>query len=639
MQNHLLVTYLNIVSQSLDIFWRGALTFFTGLHAAPRLSDTFIRNSRADHYSPPVSPRDMRSPVNDLPARRSPSLPRNAAVSSSIPQSSGDRPTMSKTDRTASDKVDQKVIGVDPRLARRPSSMSMQDSAGNSETILKTVEPDVNTTSTAAPTEPITPALGPPNEIEPSTSFNKCRSCEKKVFGSASLCFTCKGMKPARPTAVVKPSLIIPDTPELNTEMTPEVDKQPSEEVTLSTSPEKRAQQTVNPLKRILEPGVDARMFIKKKARIFKPSELRQTTGEMSPPQMTSPSARDNTTVPPRPNAAVGGITTKTPLPLEELIELERLRKQVVLLEKSNVDEKKAHEEERRLRAEEKDRADKLSEELKALKVRDREVRKWSQEEQKKVAVQSTQGRKEQNHGSQDATIRTPQLARRSKIRPNHVRRQSVNDFDRLSEASIQSPLRAREIRKDKDEMKVLRDMKARGIVFESDNESDDGPEVPPPTPFKRPSDPLWRPPRSSRNLFEVAPQYQQENLSFDLEMKKKEIAARPSRKQTFGRVLALSGRERGSVKVHREVDRCLPSRIVRTTVMDPSPEMDPFKEAEETKEVEMTFEEFLGVPKNALLCLTTTQQLAYRDGALDRWGKLPRVPDDEKFEIGAKGV
>jgi hypothetical protein len=190
-------------------------------------------------------------------------------------------------------------------------------------------------------------------------------------------------------------------------------------------------------------------------------------------------------------------------------------------------------------------------------------------------------------------------------------------------------------MRIDKDETKVLRDVKGRGIVFESDGESDDGPEVPPPTPFKRPKDPLWHPPKRSRDLFEVRPQDQPENLLFDIEAKKKEIAARPSRKQTFGRILALSDRRRGTAAVHREVDRGLPPRMVRTRVVDASGDWDPLSEIELTKEVETTCEEFLGVPENALLCVTTTQQLAYRDGALDRWGKLPRVPDDEKFEIG----
>ena len=550
---------------------------------------------------------------------------------------------MSNMDGPTSDKAERKVNGADPRLLRRPSSISPQDNVENSETLRATSETDIKITSTNFPTDPVTPAPGPTTAIEPSTSFSKCTICEKKVFGSASLCFTCKGTRAATSKAVVKSSPYVRETPELDTEMIPEIEGRPKTEVVPPNSPDKPASQPVNRLKRtnaVLGPGLDTSMFIRKKARIFKPSELRRTSGEMSPPQINSPSVRDKPVFPPHSNASVGGIATKTPIPLAELIELERLRKQVALLEKSNAEEKEAHDEARRLCAEEKERADMLTEELQTLKVRDGERRRSSQEEQRKATARANQSRKEQNVVIQDGAGRTPQLAKRSKIRPNHVRQQSSNDFDRASEASIHSPRGAREIRMDKDETKLLRDMKARGIVFESDDDSDDGPEVPPPTPFKPPNDPLWHPPKSSRDLFEVAPQYRQENGFVDLEAKKKEIAARPSRKQTFGRVLALSDRERGTLNVHREVDRGLPSRMVRTRVVDPSADMDPFtKEAEQTKEVEVTFEEFLGVPENAVLCLTTTQQLAYRDGALDRWGKLPRVPDDEKFEIGTKGV
>lgn len=376
-------------------------------------------------------------------------------------------------------------------------------------------------------------------------------------------------------------------------------------------------------------------MFIKKKARIFKPSEPRRTSTEMSPAQIESPSMKDKQSHPPGASTATSGMLSKPPVPLEDLIELERLRKHVALLDKSNQEEKRAHDEARRLHAEEKDRADKLREELQALGVRHREMIKSNQEEQQKASMQASQSKKEQGNGIQDDAPRTPQMARRSRVHANHSRRHSSNDFDKVSNASLESPIRPRAIRTEKDEMKVLRDMKGRGIVFESDDESDDGPDVPPPTPFKPPKDPLWHPPKSSRDLFEVSPQYQQENLFFDTEAKKKEIAARPSRKQTFGRILALSDRRRGTTKVHREVDRCLPPRMVRTRVVDGSGDWDPFNEIEQTKEVEMTSEEFFGVPENALFCVTTTQQLAYRDGALDRWGKLPRVPDDEKFEIG----
>lgn len=614
-------------------FSEAALICLTGPYVPPLSPDRVTKNGRIDHYSPLPSPNELRSSTEDLSARRSPLL-RPAAVSSSIPEPSGARPTMSNSDMPASNKAEQNAVTVDPRLSRCPSSLRVD----NSETFIQKSTTDMTTPSSTLPTDPVTPGPGATTTTELSSSYNKCRMCDKKVFGSASLCFTCKGTKPATSKAVMKSSPFVAETPAVDTEISPEVEDRPVPESVPPTSPDKPAPQPPNPLKRVnsvLGPEIDSSMFIKKKARIFKPSEPRRTSTDMSLALVESPSVKDKQSLTPGPNAAAGGILSKAPVPLEDLIELERLRKHVALLEKSNREGKRAHDEARRLHAEEKDRADKLREELQALDVRHREMIASNEEERQKAAVQASQSKKEEEHGVQDDAARTPRIARRSKTYPNHTRGHSSIDFDKISNASTQSPIRPRAIRTDKDETKLLRDMKGRGIVFESDDESDDGPEVPPPTPFKPPKDPLWHPPKSSRDLFEVTPQYQQENLWFDVEAKKKEIAARPSRKQTFGRILALSDRQRGTTKVHREVDRCLPPRMVRTKVVDGSGDWDPFHEIEPTKEVEMTCEEFLGVPENALLCVTTTQQLAYRDGALDRWGKLPRVPDDEKFEIG----
>ena len=626
-----------------DSLLKAALTFFAGTYPAPCSPDRFSKSVRADHYSPPLSPVHMWSPATGLAARRLP-LPELTGASPSIPESSWDRPALSNTDGPTIDKAEQKTARVDPRLLRVPSSVSVNDNLGKPKPLL--AKPDMKITSVTAPMEPITPAAGPTNGVELSSSFNKCAICDKKVLRSASLCFTCKSTKPATSEAVVKSSPSVPETPQLNTEMTPEVDDQPTSEVALPASPEKPLPQPANPLKRPISgsglEGSDDKMFIKKKARIFKPSsEPRRPSLEMSPPQISSPSVADKPFVPPRSNAAIGGIVAKIPVHLEELIELERLRKQVRLLEKSNAAEREAHNEARTLCAQEKDRSDKLSEELRSLDVLHQELRHLNEEQQKKGATRLNQGRREQIDDMQDDVARTPQVARRSKIRPNHVRRQSSIDYSAMSEASLQSPLRPREMRTEREEKKLLRDMEARGIIFESDDDSDDGPGVPPPTPFKPPRDPFWCPPRSSRDLFEVAPQYQQENLLFDLEKKRREIAARPSRKQTFGKVLALSGRERGTVNVYREVERRVPLRIVRVMVADVSEERDPLQDAEQRREVEvaMSFEEFLGVPENAMLCTTTNGQLAYRDGALDQWGKLRRVPDDEKFEVGTKGI
>jgi hypothetical protein len=607
---------------------------------APRSPERSLRNSRADHYSPPMSSKDMRSPANGLAARRSPSLPRHGVVTPSLPESSWARPTISNLDGPTSDKPEQKVVSTDPRLLRRPSSMSAQENVESFDTFTATSKTDINLTLTTVPTDPVTPTPGLNTAIESASAFTKCKLCDKKVFGSASLCFTCKGAKPAKPNVVVKSSPFVPEKPELDTVITPDPEEQPTPESVMPKSPDKPPSQPFNPLKRtlsVLGSGSDGNLFIKKKARVFKSSEPRRTNGETSPQQMISSSGRENPVAIVRSNTAPGAIATKTPVPLDELIELERLKKQVALLEKSNIEEKEALDEARRLRIEEKERADRLDEELQEIKARNREAIKSSQEEQKQIAALFTRSKTELDVDTQNETSRSLQLAKRSMNRSKHARRQSSMDFDGVSEASIQSPLRPKEARREKEEMKLMRDMKARGILFESDSDSDDGPEVPPPTPFKPPKDPLWRPLKSSRDLFEVAPQYQQENLFFDLEAKRREIASRPSRKQTFGKLLALCDRERGTANVHRDVHRGLPPKMVRTRVVDTTEDMDPFREFAPTKEVEMSLEEFLGVPENALLCTTTTGQLAYRDAVLDQWGKLRRVPDDEKFEIGTK--
>jgi hypothetical protein len=80
---------------------------------------------------------------------------------------------------------------------------------------------------------------------------------------------------------------------------------------------------------------------------------------------------------------------------------------------------------------------------------------------------------------TQNGVADKPHPAERSKARPHHIRGQLSNDFDRVSEASIQSLLRPKESPADKQEIELIRDMKARGILFESDDDSDDGPEVP----------------------------------------------------------------------------------------------------------------------------------------------------------------
>jgi hypothetical protein len=177
---------------------------------APHSPDRPTWNNRADHYSPPLLPKDMRSSTNNLAARRSPSLPPQTAGLSSIPESSWDQPRMSNRYEVASKNAERIVPGADPRLLRRPSSTSLPDTVEKFETSPPTSKPDMNLTLSTAPTDPVTPAPGPTAAAEPPSSFNKCRICDKKVFGSASLCFTCKGTKPGTSNVAVKTSPLFP---------------------------------------------------------------------------------------------------------------------------------------------------------------------------------------------------------------------------------------------------------------------------------------------------------------------------------------------------------------------------------------------------------------------------------------------
>lgn len=104
---------------------------------------------------------------------------------------------------------------------------------------------------------------------------------------------------------------------------------------------------------------------------------------------------------------------------------MERLQNQVAALEKSKA-------EEQRLRAEEKDRADKLNDELQALRVRGREMKKSTQEEQKKVWTQLTgSNRKGQSDEQNDVTRTPPQLAKTSKTRFGDSHRMILTEYQR----------------------------------------------------------------------------------------------------------------------------------------------------------------------------------------------------------------
>ena len=278
---------------------------------------------------------------------------------------------MTNADGPASNKA-QNGATADPRLSRGLNSVKVD----NSETSLKASTSDMTGPSSTLLKDAVTAGPGTTTTNEVSTSFSKCQMCDKRVFGSALLCVTCKGSKPAMSNTVVKSSPFVHEAPELDTDIRPEMEDGPLPESMLPSSPDKPAPPPPNSLKRAnsaLGPELDSSMFIKKKIRVYKPLEPRRASTDMGAAPMESPSVKDKQSLPPGPNAATGGMVSRPPV-LEDLIELERLRKHVALLERSNQEEKRAHDEARRLHTQEKDRADRLSEELQALDVRHREV-------------------------------------------------------------------------------------------------------------------------------------------------------------------------------------------------------------------------------------------------------------------------
>ena len=351
-----------------------------------------------------------------------------------------------------------------------------------------------------------------------------------------------------------------------------------------------------------------------------------------------------------------------TTVPLETYSELETLRKQVAILEKSHTQEKdraaklikeveslSVRDRERQLsHIREKYRADKLNVELESLKLQTRQLKKSNQRKPFKINGPKT--------ADEDVTLarevdKQPHRAKKSKLQPKVIRVHSQSETSGALPVKSQNLAPSSVQWTDEDEKKLSVDLKARGVVFDSDADIEESTEIPVPTPKKSRRSSFWCRPISATDLFEIAPHYKKETMLFDAEAKKREIEARPSRKKTFGRVLAYSRKDRG-LNPHDEVDRRLPSRLVRVRIAG-SPEADAYHEGEDDypgftatvasaarpiKEVMMTFESFLGVPQYPLICKTTYEQLAYRDGTLDARGKLPRVTDEEKFEVGNKG-
>ncbi|ERF70665.1 hypothetical protein EPUS_02531 [Endocarpon pusillum Z07020] len=186
-----------------------------------------------------------------------------------------------------------------------------------------------------------------------------------------------------------------------------------------------------------------------------------------------------------------------------------------------------------------------------------------------------------------------------------------------------------------KDEKALLEKLKHRGVIFEDDSSSDSEVGIPPPTTKSAPRDPLWRRPRSSSDLFMIAPDLNGNHNSTDPTRRRREIAARPFRKERRLNISYLR-QERGD-NIHEEIDRICPSRMVKVSSTLASTFPDPMEKSEQRTQAEMTFSEFIGVPASPMALLTKDKQLAFRDGTRDAKGSLPRAR--EKFIVTNRNI
>ena len=139
-------------------------------------------------------------------------------------------------------------------------------------------------------------------------------------------------------------------------------------------------------------------------------------------------------------------------------------------------------------------------------------------------------------------------------------------------------------------------------------------------------------------NLYNAAPELHPRKRLFDREARKFEIAGRPSKKDTLGKLLSSKSRRERGLYPHREVER-LPGGMDVAVVIEASSESRGSRYTESSKSDNHNdvsdstsspgafergqdksrrqgnnFDAIMGVPKNVVSCLVDNQ-LAYRDG------------------------
>ncbi|EXJ72256.1 uncharacterized protein A1O5_04760 [Cladophialophora psammophila CBS 110553] len=189
----------------------------------------------------------------------------------------------------------------------------------------------------------------------------------------------------------------------------------------------------------------------------------------------------------------------------------------------------------------------------------------------------------------------------------------------------------------EEDEARAIEKLRARGVMFESEAETDDAEigdhdtYVPPP----RRIDPLWQP-QESQNLFDMDPSLlilnNEENLA-----SAKPPHKRPTKKQLIGNLFSYQCRQRRKEfsDPHQEVRR-YPEDVQVTAVLHRGIRFDRRVPRADIETVTMSFREFLGAPEEPVID-ARGGQVVFLEGKRDneylgRSTRGKRVPEGDTF-------
>ncbi|KAK4947920.1 hypothetical protein LTR10_013428 [Elasticomyces elasticus] len=193
------------------------------------------------------------------------------------------------------------------------------------------------------------------------------------------------------------------------------------------------------------------------------------------------------------------------------------------------------------------------------------------------------------------------------------------------------------------DEQRATRKLRERGVLFETESESDQGlnDEV-----TSRESEEHGAPfqgPHVLRNVYGIRPLHVGNYLGEDYAQPSSwpHQQARPSKKQMIGNLLKYQCRERRRKfgNPHKETDRHVPDVKVQAVLQRDLREGDPLAVPElVTEKVTMSFREFIGMPEKPVIVPGKSRdELAYFEAKSDRANafgisRVRRVKDDDKF-------